>query len=91
MTYQRFVGPASVVMKSGQKGSWDLYCIPKQTVTQIVEGLVSKVGEGLVSKCRGIFESKNAVADSIKHTLIHQKSLTDFCSMENARLVPGND
>ena len=25
VTYQQFVGPASVVMKSGQKGSWDLY------------------------------------------------------------------
>ena len=24
VTYQQFVGPASVVMKSGQKGSWDL-------------------------------------------------------------------
>ena len=74
-----------------KRGLGTCIAFPNKQVTQIVEGLVSKVGEGLVSKCRGIFESKNAVADSIKHTLIHQKSLTDFCSMENARLVPGND
>ena len=41
VTYQQFVGPASVVMESGQKGSWGLYYNSREILAgpqKLVEG-----------------------------------------------------